>query len=120
MTVVHAEDVARLGPAAVAAQARAVVGDQPFYVSFDIDSLDPAYAPGTGTPEIGGLTSLQAIEILRGLAGLPMVGGDVVEVAPPYAATSTTANAAAQILFTIFWQFGRASTRESVCQSLYI
>ncbi|HEY9569170.1 MAG TPA: agmatinase [Thalassobaculum sp.] len=102
MTVVHAEDVARLGPAAVAAQARAVVGDQPFYVSFDIDSLDPAYAPGTGTPEIGGLTSLQAIEILRGLAGLPMVGGDVVEVAPQYDATSNTAHAAAQILFTIF------------------
>lgn len=102
MTVLHAEDVLKLGPAAVAEKARAVVGDQPFYISFDVDSLDPAYAPGTGTPEIGGMTSLEAMEILRGLAGLPMVGGDVVEVAPQYDATSNTAHAAAQILFTIF------------------
>ena len=70
--------------------------------AFDVDSLDPAFAPGTGTPEIGGLSSLEAIEILRGLAGLPMVGGDVVEVAPQYDAGSNTAHAAAQILFTIF------------------
>jgi len=102
MTVVHAEEVLHQGPKAIAERARAVVGDQPFYVSFDVDSLDPAYAPGTGTPEIGGLTSLQAIEILRGLAGLPMVGGDVVEVAPQYDATSNTAHAAAQILFVMF------------------
>ncbi len=102
MTVVHAEQVARLGIDAVVAKAKAVIGDQPFYVSFDVDSLDPAFAPGTGTPEIGGLTSLEAIEILRGLAGLAMVGGDVVEVAPQYDSTTNTAHAAAQILFTMF------------------
>ena len=64
--------------------------------------MDPAFAPGTGTPEVGGLTTLQALEILRGLKGLPMVGGDVVEVAPQYDNTTNTAHAGAQILFTLF------------------
>ena len=71
------------------------------YVSFDIDSLDPAFAPGTGTPEIGGLTSREVQAILRGLAGIDVVGGDVVEVAPAYDATTNTAHAGAQILFEI-------------------
>ena len=71
------------------------------YLSFDIDSLDPAFAPGTGTPEIGGLTTREAQAILRGLAGLDFVGGDVVEVAPQYDATTNTAHAGAQMLFEI-------------------
>ena len=77
------------------------MGDGPVYVSFDVDSLDPAFAPGTGTPEIGGLTTREALEILRGLKGLNIVGGDVVEVAPQYDATSNTAQAGAQMMFTI-------------------
>jgi len=99
MTVLHAEDVARMGTAAVIAEARRVVGDQPFYLSFDIDSLDPAFAPGTGTPEVGGLSTLDALAIVRGLAGLPIAGADVVEVAPQYDSTSNTAQAAANVLF---------------------
>ena len=101
MTVIHAEEVDRLGLDAVIARARAVAGEGPVYVSFDIDSLDPAFAPGTGTPEIGGLTSAQALAILRGLKGLDVVGADVVEVAPQYDATTNTAHAGAQMLFTI-------------------
>lgn len=101
MTVVHAEDVQARGVEAVIAQARQVVGDQPFYVSFDVDGLDPAFAPGTGTPEIGGLTTREAMAILQGLAGLDIVGGDVVEVAPAYDATANTAHAGAQMLFEI-------------------
>jgi agmatinase len=101
MTVVHADEVAALGIPAVIAKARAIVGDGPTYVSFDIDSLDPAFAPGTGTPEIGGLTTREALSLLRGLKGLHIVGGDVVEVAPQYDATTNTAQAGAQMLFEI-------------------
>ena len=102
MTVLHIEDVDRLGIEAVVEKARAVVGDGPTYVSFDVDGLDPAYAPGTGTPEAGGLTPREAQAILRGLAGVDIVGGDVVEVAPQYDPTSNTAMVGAQILFEIF------------------
>ncbi len=101
MTVIHAEEMSRLGVPAVIEKIRAVAGDGPTYVSFDIDSLDPAFAPGTGTPEVGGLSSREALELLRGCAGLDIVGGDVVEVAPQYDATSNTAQAGAQILFEI-------------------
>ncbi|NDV86705.1 agmatinase [Aurantimonas aggregata] len=101
MSVIHAEDIAGLGIDAVVAKARAVVGDGPVYVSFDIDSLDPAFAPGTGTPEIGGLTTREVMAILRGLAGIAMIGGDVVEVAPQYDATTNTAHAGAQMLFEL-------------------
>ena len=101
MTVLHAEDVARLGIPAIIEKARAVVGDGPTYVTFDVDSLDPAFAPGTGTPEVGGLTPREALELLRGLAGLDIVGGDVVEVAPQYDANTTTAQNGAQMLFEI-------------------
>jgi len=101
MTVIHAEDVPKLGIEAIIAKAREVVGDGPTYLSFDIDSLDPAFAPGTGTPEIGGLTTREVMELLRGLKGLNFVGGDVVEVAPQYDANTTTAQAGAQVLFEI-------------------
>jgi agmatinase len=101
MTVIHAEEVASLGVEAVIARARQVVGDGPTYVTFDIDSLDPAFAPGTGTPEVGGLTTREALALLRGLKGLNLVGGDVVEVAPQYDATTNTAQAGAQMLFEI-------------------
>jgi len=96
MTVIHAEEMARLGVPKVIKKIHEVVGGGPTYISFDIDSLDPAFAPGTGTPEIGGLSTREALELVRGCAG-----GDVVEVAPQYDATTNTAQAAAQILFEI-------------------
>ena len=102
MTVIHAEEFMRLGLEGTIAQIRKVVGGGPTYLSFDVDSLDPAFAPGTGTPEIGGLSSREAMELVRGCAGMDIVGGDVVEVAPQYDATTNTAHAGAQILFEIF------------------
>ena len=101
MTVLHIEDVDRLGIPAVIERARAVVGNGPTYISFDVDGLDPAYTPGTGTPETGGLTPREAQAILHGLKGLDIVGGDVVEVAPQYDATTNTAMIGAQMLFEI-------------------
>ncbi len=101
MTVIHAEEFAAMGVPAAVAKARAVVGNGPVYLSFDVDSLDPAFAPGTGTPEVGGLTPREALALLRGLAGLDIIGGDVVEVAPQYDPTTVTAQCAAQVLFTM-------------------
>lgn len=101
MTVVHADDVSRLGIDALVEKARAVVGDGPTYLSFDVDSLDPSFAPGTGTPEVGGLTTREVLAFLRGLKGVDLVGGDVVEVAPQYDAGTNTAQAGAQVLFEI-------------------
>lgn len=76
-------------------------GGRKTYLTFDIDCLDPAFAPGTGTPEVGGLTTREVLELLRGLKGLNIVGGDVVEVAPQYDATTNTAHVGAQVLFEI-------------------
>ena len=101
MSVIHAEEFHRLGVDATIEKMRAVVGNGPTYISFDVDSLDPAFAPGTGTPEVGGLSSREAMAILRGAAGLDIIGGDVVEVAPQYDATTNTAQAGAQMLFEI-------------------
>lgn len=101
MTVIHAEEFLRMGIAETVKRIRSVVGDGPTYVSFDIDSLDPAFAPGTGTPEAGGLSTREAMELVRGCGGLDIVGGDVVEIAPQYDATTNTAQAAAQMLFEI-------------------
>jgi agmatinase len=101
MTVIHAEEIVRLGTPKVVKKIHEVVGDGPTYISFDIDSLDPAFAPGTGTPEIGGLSTREALELVRGCAGLDLIGGDVVEVAPQYDPTTNTAQAGAQMLFEI-------------------
>jgi guanidinopropionase len=101
MTVVHAEELASAGVEAVVAEARKVLGDGPTYVSFDVDSLDPGFAPGTGTPEVGGLSPREALAILRGCIGVDVVGADVVEVAPSYDPTNITAQAGAQTLFTL-------------------
>ena len=83
------------------AKIRDRLGRGPVYVSFDIDGLDPAFAPGTGTPEIGGLTVTQGIEIMRGCRGLEIVGGDLVEVAPPYDTSGNTALAAANLMYEL-------------------
>jgi agmatinase len=101
MTVIHIEEFMRMGVEAVVEQARDVVGGGPVYVSFDVDGLDPAYAPGTGTPEVGGIIPREAQQLLCGLQGLHVIGGDVVEIAPQYDATSNTAQVGAQMLFEI-------------------
>jgi guanidinobutyrase len=75
------------------------VGDRPVYLTFDVDGLDPAFAPGTGTPEIGGLTVSQGLELIRGMRGLNIVGADVVEVAPPYDNAGVTSLLAANLAF---------------------
>jgi len=101
MRVVFMEEFAEIGVERVIELARAVVGDRPTYVSFDVDGLDPVYAPGTGTPEIGGISTLEAQRLLRGLRGLDLVGGDVVEVAPPYDPSGNTALVGATMMFEI-------------------
>lgn len=101
MRVVFIEEFASLGVERVIEEARAVVGDRPTYISFDVDGLDPVYAPGTGTPEVGGITTLEAQRLLRGLRGLNLIGGDVVEVAPPYDQTGNTALVGATMMFEI-------------------
>ncbi|RUT30079.1 agmatinase [Arsenicitalea aurantiaca] len=98
-TVVPAEECWHKSLAPLIAGIRERIGGHKTYLSFDIDSLDPAYAPGTGTPEIGGLTSMQAIELIRGCRGLDIVGADLVEVSPPFDTTGTTAITAANLLF---------------------
>jgi guanidinopropionase len=101
MKVIHAEEIDHIGIQSVIAQTRAAVGAGPVYISFDVDALDPAFAPGTGTPEIGGLTTREALALLRGLKGLSIIGGDVVEICPQFDPTSNTAQTGAQILFEI-------------------
>lgn len=101
MTVVHAQSITESKLPGIIELAREVVGDGPTYLSFDIDSLDPAFAPGTGTPEVGGLTTREAMTLIRGMQGLDIIGGDVVEVAPAYDPTSNTAQNGAQMLFEI-------------------
>jgi guanidinopropionase len=101
MRVVFIEEFAELGVKAIIDEARRVVGDGRTYISFDVDGLDPVYAPGTGTPEIGGITTLEAQQLLRGLRGLNLVGGDVVEVAPPFDPSGNTALVGASLMFDI-------------------
>ncbi|MEM6619243.1 MAG: agmatinase [Pseudomonadota bacterium] len=98
-TVVQAEELWHKSLTPLSAQVRAAVGDAPCYISFDIDSLDPAFAPGTGTPEICGLTPPQAVELIRGLVGLRIVGTDLVEVSPPYDPSGNTALLAANVIY---------------------
>ncbi len=95
------EEYFEIGVDAVIAEARKVVGSEPTYISFDIDGLDPVYAPGTGTPEIGGYSTFDAQKMIRGLRGLNIIGGDVVEVAPPFDPSGTTALVGATLLFEI-------------------
>ncbi len=99
--MIRMEEFDEMGVDKVIAEARRVAGDGPTYLSFDIDGLDPVYAPGTGTPEIGGFTTLQAQKMIRGLRGLDLIGADVVEVAPPFDATGNTALVGATMMFEI-------------------
>ena len=111
MRVVFMEEFTKLGVEAVIAEARRVVGDGATYVSFDVDGLDPVYAPGTGTPEVGGLTTIEAQALLRGLRGLDLVGGDVVEVAPPFDPSGNTALVGATMMYEILCLLAEAVAR---------
>ncbi len=106
VNIIDAPEVHRAGPDTVAAKIKDIVGDTPCYLTFDIDCLDPAFAPGTGTPVWGGLTSGQAALILREIAGLNVVGGDVVEVSPAYDTTGATAVAGAHVAMEILCLWG--------------
>ena len=101
VTMITAQEMHEQGPAAIAGQIRQAIGDVPVYLSFDIDVLDPAFAPGTGTPEIGGLASWQAQAIMRRLRGLQFIGMDLVEVCPAYDVAEITALAGA----TMAWEY---------------
>ena len=104
--IVTSSDVFRQGVDEVVAKLRDRIGNRPLYVSVDIDVLDPAHAPGTGTPEAGGMTSRELLEILRGLRGLNLVGADVVEVAPAYDHADITAVAASHVAYDLISLMG--------------
>ena len=111
MRVIYMHEFVRLGMERTLAEIRAVIGDGPAYLSFDVDGLDPVFAPGTGTPEIGGFTTREAQELVRGLAGLDLVGGDVVEVAPPFDPSGGTALVGATFMFEILCLLADAFAR---------
>lgn len=107
--IVHARDMDRLGVDRVVELVRERIGDAPVYVSIDIDVLDPGFAPGTGTPEAGGLTSRELLAIIRGFDGANVVAGDVVEVSPPYDHAEITAVVAANLAYEYCSIFARAA-----------
>ncbi len=109
--IITIEEYFDIGVDAVIAEARRVVGDGPTYISFDVDGLDPVYAPGTGTPEIGGYSTYDAQKMIRGLQGLNLVGGDVVEVAPPFDQNNYTSIVGATFMFEILCVLAEAVHR---------
>ena len=106
VNIIDVREVDESGPAAVARKIKEILGDRPVYLTFDIDSLDPAFAPGTGTPVWGGLSSVQARIMLRDIAGINIKGGDVVEVSPPYDTSGATAIAGAHVATEIICLLG--------------
>ena len=113
MRVIPIEELREIGIKGAIAEALRVAGNGPTYLSFDIDSLDPAYAPGTGTPEIGGLTSYEGQQLVRGLGSLDLVGADLVEVSPPLDVANLTALAGATILWEILCVLTESRTRRA-------
>lgn len=111
ITRIGADRVHERGARSIAKEAHEIIGEHPVYLTFDIDALDPAYAPGTGTPVWGGLTSAQAMVLLREMAGINLVGADIVEVCPPYDHAGVTALAGAHIVYDLIalWASGRRS-----------
>jgi guanidinopropionase len=109
--MIHIEEFFSLGTERVVAEARRIVGGGPTYVSFDVDALDPAYAPGTGTPEIGGFSTADAQRMIRGLQGLDLIGGDVVEVSPPFDPSGNTALVGATMMFEMLCILADAVSR---------
>ena len=111
MRVIHIEEFHQLGIDAVIEEIHRVCGSGPTYLSFDVDGLDPVYAPGTGTPEIGGLTTIEGQTLIRGCQGLDLVGGDVVEVAPPFDPSGNTALVGATLMWEILCVLSDAVAR---------
>lgn len=101
MRVIYMDEFYELGIEGILKEVHALVGDSPAYVTFDVDGLDPAFAAGTGTPEVGGFTTYEALQMIRGLKGLHIVGADVVEVAPPFDPLGTTALVGATVMFEL-------------------
>lgn len=101
MRVIHIEEFKEMGVEAVIAEARRIIGDAPTYITLDVDGIDPAYTPGTGTPEVGGMTPFEVQQIIRGLKGANLIGGDVVEVSPPFDPSGNTAMVAAKLMWEI-------------------
>ena len=99
--VMEIEEYFDLGPDGAIKEIRSVVGDAPTYVTFDVDALDPVYAPGTGTPEVGGYSTVEAQRMIRGLRGLNLVGADVMEVSPPFDSAGITALTGATMMFEL-------------------
>ena len=112
VNIIDAAEVHEIGPVETVRRIKAILGDRPTYLTFDIDALDPAYAPGTGTPVWGGLTSAQAARMLRELAGINIMGGDVVEVSPPFDTTGATAIAGAHVATEILSLIGHRMRHE--------
>ncbi len=117
MRVIFMEEFTELGVDAVVAEARRVVGQEATYISFDVDGLDPVYAPGTGTPEVGGITTIEAQRLLRGLRGLNLVGADVVEVAPPFDPSGNTALVGATLMYELLCLVAEAVATRNVERS---
>ncbi len=113
MRVIYIEEYFKMGADKVVEEIRRVIGDGPAYVTFDVDGIDPAYTPGTGTPEIGGYNTYDAQVMIRGLQGLNLVGGDVVEVAPPFDPSGTTALVGATLMFEILCVLAEAHAKRS-------
>lgn len=111
--VMEIEEYFDLGPDGAIAEIRRVVGNGPTYVTFDVDALDPVYAPGTGTPEVGGFTTVEAQRMIRGLRGLNLVGADVMEVAPPFDSSGVTALTGATLMFELLCVLSDAFARRS-------
>jgi len=107
MRVVFIEEFEARGVEAIVQEARRIVGNGPTYLSLDVDGLDPVFAPGTGTPEIGGMTTRETLGLLRGLDGLDFVGADVVEVSPPYDPSGNTALLGATLMYEILCLLAR-------------
>ena len=113
MRVIFIEEFEDLGVEGVIAEARRIVGDGPTYITFDVDGLDPVYAPGTGTPEAGGITTREALRMLRGFRHLNLVGGDVVEVSPPFDPSGNTALLGATIMFELLCLLAESRSERS-------
>ncbi|NGZ13638.1 agmatinase [Vibrio aestuarianus] len=109
--VINAMQANDLSVDEIVAQIRAIIGDKPVYLTFDIDCLDPAFAPGTGTPVCGGLNSDKVLKIIRGLAGINLVGMDVVEVSPPYDQSEVTALAGATIALELLYVWATSKAK---------
>lgn len=113
MRVIFMEEFTAMGVDAVIAEVHRILGETPTYVSFDIDCIDPAFAPGTGTPEVGGMTTVEAQALIRGLSGLDLVGGDVVEVSPPFDPTGNTALVGATMMYELLCVSAEAVDRRN-------